>query len=220
MLSIYKELLEEIGVPTEEFNDCPPRPVFEKYTEPLPFNYQLTWAEERQAIRATRCYTPYKRVTHFMERLKQVMGINSDDLPLGLIQHVDHLLRDQDKTDPNLYFLVRNVLKQLGQSRHYKSIFYIITRIGGLRLTIRGEVLEAMREYVKKWSYAFDRIYRKHSKTSCLRWNMSVYILLENVFRGFHIKCLYNLPLVKGRAKRKRLQRIFEAVDLSIKNIF
>jgi hypothetical protein len=148
----------------------------------------------------------YQSKIHFMTHLKRYLGLVTahDGVSQEIIDEVTNTIDVKDKL---AYFEVRDFLKRKKLGCHYKDIFSIIYRCGGVMPNLDGEQMRTLERHINSIQSFFYANRQRWGKKSmpCVPW------ILERLLIRCGHEPHYCLHMLKAASLQKEAENFFQA---------
>jgi hypothetical protein len=155
-------------------------------------------------------YTPYKRISHFREHLNRLQGCQFINVPETVFELVKNTLNDyQHKSSIQLYFVVKETLRNRKYSQYNEHIHYLISQVQREYLTISYSDHRFLCRIFQELETLFNNQKKSASSFFKRRKNLiSYYLIVQLLLYLFHYHPRYKLPTLYDITKRKEYYTI------------
>jgi len=164
-------------------------------------NMAILTHKEKQEFNNTYQYT-YKKLQHFTDHLKNVMGIPDKVIPQNVIDKVkNHIYKDRVNLNKIDAEYIKKLLKQLKLTEYYETRYYILYQVSNIKPL---KIPISIKEELKKMFCTILEPYEIHCKSIIKsRKNfMSYPYVLYQFCKILKLDCyLKYFPLLKNRDK-------------------
>lgn len=157
-------------------------------------------------------YSPYKRISHFREHLNRLQYCQFVTIPDEVHKMVQESLRPiqhvKQTIHKNVYFMVKELLKNKGCSVYNEHIHYLISATTNIFITISYEDRSLMCTLFIQLEHAFKHRARKLGYQIDSLENrkniFSYYLIIQLMLYLFHCHPCYHLPTLLDNGKRQQ----------------
>lgn len=150
-------------------------------------------------------YTPYKRISHFREHLNRLQGCQFINIPEEVVKAVRYKLSTENMIDDvNLYYIVKDLLREKGYSHYNEHIHHLISLVQKEYLCISYEDHRSLCRIFQEIENLFNQERVDSSYFFEKRKNLiSYYLIVQSLLYLFHYHPRYKLPTLYDITKRK-----------------